>query len=229
VARNGAGSRATGGPAQTGAARIVGRRSVTAAPNRATVVGSRVPAWSPTRPGVGLPVVAAPEFSTAHDGVTEGMYLDGIEHLATATKLERPFAEYVRRNVLVTPSGTFSQRYRRWAIEVVGVERILFSTDYPFRWTPHSGSRRFLGEADISDLDRVRIASGNWDRLCADIRRQPPVPRRFPPCVRLTMQHAEASVERRSSGAIHLRGPRGPHRGQGTRRRVEQSMPQPAL
>jgi hypothetical protein len=73
--------------------------------------------------------------------------------------------------VLVTPSGIFRQRHLRWAIEVVGVERFLFSTDCPLQWTPHSGSRRFFEEADISDLDRERIASGNWDRLRADIRR----------------------------------------------------------
>lgn len=86
-------------------------------------------------------------------------------------KLARPLSEYVRRHVYVTPSGMFSQRYLRWAIEVVGAERVLFSTDYPFESAPRGGARRFLEEAGLSAADRDRIASGNWDRLCAGIRR----------------------------------------------------------
>ena len=66
----------------------------------------------------------------------------------------------------------FSQRYLRWAIEIVGVERILFSTDYPFKFTPQGGGRRFLEQADLNDADREKIASGNRDRLCAGIRRR---------------------------------------------------------
>jgi hypothetical protein len=66
----------------------------------------------------------------------------------------------------------FSQRYLRRAIDIVGVERILFSTDYPFQLAPHGGGRRSLEEADLSDADREMIASGNWDRLCGDIRRR---------------------------------------------------------
>jgi len=36
---------------------------------------------------------------------------------------------------------------------------------------PNDGSRRFLEEADISEADRDKIASGNWEKLCAGIRR----------------------------------------------------------
>ena len=31
--------------------------------------------------------------------------------------------------------------------------------------------RRFLEEADLSDVDREKMASGNWERLIAGIRR----------------------------------------------------------
>ena len=64
----------------------------------------------------------------------------------------------------------FSQRYLSWAAEVIGVERILFSTDYPFVPVSQSG-RRFLEETDLSDTDQEKIASSNSDRLCASIRR----------------------------------------------------------
>jgi len=43
--------------------------------------------------------------------------------------------------------------------------------EFTFRFTPDGGSRRFLEEADLTDGDRDKIASGNWDRLCAGIGR----------------------------------------------------------
>jgi predicted TIM-barrel fold metal-dependent hydrolase len=106
-----------------------------------------------------------------HWGEVVLFYLDRVDNLATTAGLARPISEYFRTNVLVTPSGIFSQRYLRWALEVVGVDRILFSTDYPYRFAPDGGARRFLDEADLGEDARAKIASGNWDRICADIRR----------------------------------------------------------
>lgn len=91
--------------------------------------------------------------------------MSGIANLA------RPVSEYVRTNVFVTPGGVFSQRYLQWSLDVVGPGRVLFATDYPYVMGPAGGSRRFLGEAEISDEDREKMASGNWERLCAGIRR----------------------------------------------------------
>lgn len=106
-----------------------------------------------------------------HWGEVVLFYLDRIDTLVTTAKLARPLSDYVRDNVFVTPSGMFSHRYLRWAIEIVGVERVLFSTDYPFEFASRGGARRFLQETDLGEADRQRIASGNWDRLCAGIRR----------------------------------------------------------
>jgi hypothetical protein len=36
---------------------------------------------------------------------------------------------------------------------------------------PDGGSRRFLEQAKINEADREKIASGNWERLCAAVRR----------------------------------------------------------
>lgn len=111
------------------------------------------------------------QIIVGHWGEAVLFYLERIDHLATIAKLARPISDYVRSNVFITPSGIFSQRYLRWAIGVVGIDRILFSTDYPFVLFPQSGSRRFLEAADLNDVDRGKIAFGNWERLCADIRR----------------------------------------------------------
>jgi predicted TIM-barrel fold metal-dependent hydrolase len=106
-----------------------------------------------------------------HWGEMVLFYLDRIDMLTTTAKLARPLSDYVRNNIFVTPSGVFSHRYLRWAIEIVGVERILFSTDYPFAFAPHGGARRFLQESDLGDSGRQKIASGNWEHLVAGIRR----------------------------------------------------------
>ncbi|WP_445167692.1 amidohydrolase family protein [Mycolicibacterium sp. Dal123E01] len=106
-----------------------------------------------------------------HWGEMVLFYLDRIDNLSAAAKLSRPISDYFRTNVFVTPGGVFSQRYLRWALEVVGVDRVMFATDYPYRFAADSGARRFLAEADLSDADRSSIASGNWERLCAGIRR----------------------------------------------------------
>lgn len=106
-----------------------------------------------------------------HWGEMVLFYLDRIDTLTPAAKLARPLSDYVRNNVFVTPSGIFNHRYLRWAIEIVGVERILFSTDYPFQCAPCGGARRFLEEANLEDSDRQRIASGNWENLVAAVKR----------------------------------------------------------
>lgn len=95
-------------------------------------------------------------------------YLDRIDVLSKAAdKLQRPVADYFRTNVYVTPSGIFSQRYLRWAAEVVGNDRRLFSTDYPYVYRGNGWARAFLEEAELGEADRDKIAHGNWERLCA--------------------------------------------------------------
>jgi uncharacterized protein len=96
------------------------------------------------------------EVVVGHWGEVVMFYLDRVDNLAIAAGLARPISEYFRTNVLVTPRGIFSQRYLRWALEVVGVDRILFSTDYPYRFVPHSGARCFLEEADLTEKTNMR-------------------------------------------------------------------------
>jgi uncharacterized protein len=106
-----------------------------------------------------------------HWGEVMLFYLERIDRLAGFANLDRPVSEYVRSNVFVTPGGVFSQRYLQWTLDVVGADRILFASDYPYVMVPDAGSRRFLEKADLSEADREKIASGNWERLCTGIRR----------------------------------------------------------
>lgn len=106
-----------------------------------------------------------------HWGEVVLFYLDRADGLALQAKLPRPFSDYVRRNAYITAGGIYSRRYLRWAVEVVGVQRVLFATDYPYRPGPDGGVEHFLQTAGLDTADQERIASGNWDALVAGIRR----------------------------------------------------------
>lgn len=106
-----------------------------------------------------------------HWGEVVLFYLERADGLALQANLPQPFSEYVRRNAYITAGGVYSQRYLRWAVEVVGVHRILFATDYPYRPAPEGGVEHFLQTPGLAPADQERIASGNWDALVAGIRR----------------------------------------------------------
>jgi predicted TIM-barrel fold metal-dependent hydrolase len=59
-----------------------------------------------------------------------------------APHLRQPVAEYFRTNIHVTTSGYFSQPPLRCALDVIGIDRIMFSVDYPF--SPNTNGRAFL-------------------------------------------------------------------------------------
>ncbi len=82
-------------------------------------------------------------------------------------KLDRPLEDYFRDNVFYTGSGILSQRYLRWTLEVVGVDRVMYAVDYPYIPLSGGAARQFLEDADLDPADREKIAHGNWERLTA--------------------------------------------------------------
>ncbi|MDQ2740127.1 MAG: amidohydrolase family protein, partial [Actinomycetota bacterium] len=72
------------------------------------------------------------QLIAGHWGEVVLFFLDRAALLDKNSKLELPVAEYFRRNIYVTPGGVASQRYMGWAKEVVGADRIMHATDYPF-------------------------------------------------------------------------------------------------
>lgn len=106
-----------------------------------------------------------------HWGEIVLFFLDRIDLMSEGAKLQKPVSEYFKTNISVTPSGLFSPRYLAWAVELLGADRIMFATDYPYQIKENGKSRRFLEAADLSEQDRNNIAHGNWERMCAAIRR----------------------------------------------------------
>ena len=105
------------------------------------------------------------QIVTGHWGEAVLFYLDRLDTLGRVAKLKLPISDYFRRNISVTPSGMTSQRYFRWALEVLGAERIMFSTDYPYISTPPGGARTYLDAAGLSDGERALIEHGDGERL----------------------------------------------------------------
>lgn len=83
----------------------------------------------------------------------------------TGLHLERGIQEVFRQNVGVTGSGMLSERYLRWTAEVVGVERILYATDYPYVPTGGGRARAFLETAPFTEAERASVGAGAWERL----------------------------------------------------------------
>ena len=79
------------------------------------------------------------------------------------TKLARPVSEYLIENVNYTFGGfNWTPAFLDLLLQV-GVDRIMFSTDYPF--ASMETARRFLDQLPVSPLDKERIAHGNAERL----------------------------------------------------------------
>jgi predicted TIM-barrel fold metal-dependent hydrolase len=100
-----------------------------------------------------------------HWGEVVFFYLERLEVLSRVATLKRSVADTMRQNLYVTPSGMYSQSYLRRSIEIAGVDRILFSTDYPYQYRPGGGPRRFLNEIPLSDEDKEKIAHANWEQI----------------------------------------------------------------
>lgn len=143
------------------------------------LLGTGAPGWH-YQTGIGvLRLIVAGVFDRfpdlqvvmGHWGEMVLFFLDRIQLLTGAQRLQRPLLEYFQNNVHITPGGIASQRYLRWAIEVIGSDRIMHASDYPFNGATDFAARDFLEVAEISDSDRQRIGSGNWERIAANIRR----------------------------------------------------------
>ena len=83
--------------------------------------------------------------------------------MSQVTNLDRPIGAYFRENLHYTFSGfnwipTFLD-----LLQQVGVDRIMFSADYPY--ASMAEARAFLDELPVSPADKVRIAHGNAERL----------------------------------------------------------------
>src|SRR5690606_25783114 len=99
-----------------------------------------------------------------HMGEGLSFMLPRIERtLGRVAKLERPVGAYFVENVHYTFAAfNWTPTFLNLLLHV-GVDRIMFATDYPYG--SMKVARSFLDELPVSTADRHRIAHGNAERL----------------------------------------------------------------
>jgi predicted TIM-barrel fold metal-dependent hydrolase len=80
-----------------------------------------------------------------------------------AADLKRSLGEYVRENFYLTTSGYFTLPPFQCMQQVVGIDRILFSVDYPF--SSNMVGREFLDGLPLTAGDKGKVAHGNAEKL----------------------------------------------------------------
>ncbi len=79
------------------------------------------------------------------------------------TGLSRSITETFKQHVYVTPSGMLNLPHFEFINKVIGVDRILYSVDYPYLTL--AGARRFLETLPVSQEEKEKIAHRNAEAL----------------------------------------------------------------
>lgn len=103
-----------------------------------------------------------------HWGEVVLFYVERLAALDRVAALAQPIATYLRRNLYVTASGMFLPHYLERAAAIVGTDRLLFSTDYPYQYRPGRDARRFLETCGLDEPATAGLAHGNWMRLTGE-------------------------------------------------------------
>jgi predicted TIM-barrel fold metal-dependent hydrolase len=77
--------------------------------------------------------------------------------------LSRPLAKTITDQVYITSSGFFSNPPFLAALQTFGIDRLMFSVDYPY--ATNEDGRRFLDNIPLAPSDVAKFAHGNADRL----------------------------------------------------------------
>jgi predicted TIM-barrel fold metal-dependent hydrolase len=100
-----------------------------------------------------------------HWGELVLFYAERLAAMDRVAGLDHPIATYLRRNLYVTASGMFLPHYLERALAIVGADRLLFSTDFPYQYRHGGDARRFLENCGLTEPAKAGFAHGNWLRL----------------------------------------------------------------
>lgn len=135
------------------------RTSTTFSAARLAEVGAREPPIPTTR--IWYPRL---QIVIGHLGEALPFMLQRLDIMPMAmTRIDRPISAYLRENVHYTFAGfNFTPAFLDLLLQV-GVDRIMFSADYPY--ASMAQARAFLDQLAVSAADKERIAHGNAERL----------------------------------------------------------------
>jgi uncharacterized protein len=80
-----------------------------------------------------------------------------------ADHLQRPISRTILDQVWLTTSGIFTEPPFLAALQTFGIDRLMFSVDYPF--APNVRGREFLDRVSLSPADMEKLTHGNVDAL----------------------------------------------------------------
>lgn len=100
-----------------------------------------------------------------HWGEVVLFFYERLAALNRVSGLEHEVAHYFHHNLYVTASGMFLPHYLARAASIVGEDRLLFSTDYPYQYRPGGDARRFIQQCGLDEEGQSKFASANWLRL----------------------------------------------------------------
>lgn len=83
--------------------------------------------------------------------------------VADVGHLQRPPSQQILEQVWITTSGIFSQPPFLAALQTFGIDRIMFSVDYPYALDAQG--RTFLNEVCLAPADMAKLCHGNADAL----------------------------------------------------------------
>jgi len=109
------------------------------------------------------------QFILGHWGELVIFYAERLAAMDRVSGLSNPFFHYLRNNLYLTASGMFLPLYLERAAAIVGVDRLLFSTDFPYQYRPGRDARRFLETCGLDEHAQADFAHGNWERLIANV------------------------------------------------------------
>jgi predicted TIM-barrel fold metal-dependent hydrolase len=100
-----------------------------------------------------------------HMGEMLPMMLDRIDSVFALDigHLQRPVSRAILDQVWITTSGVFSEPALLAALLTFGIDRIMFSVDYPY--SAHAKGRAFLDRISLSPADMAKLTHGNADAL----------------------------------------------------------------
>ncbi len=85
------------------------------------------------------------------------VFANDVDHL------KRPISQTILDQVWITTSGVFNEPPFLAALLVFGIDRIMFSVDYPY--APNAHGRAFLERVSLSPADMEKLRHGNADAL----------------------------------------------------------------
>jgi predicted TIM-barrel fold metal-dependent hydrolase len=80
-----------------------------------------------------------------------------------ASHLQRPISQTILDHVWLTTSGIFTEPPFLAALQTFGIDRLIFSVDYPY--APNVKGRQFLDRVSLSPADMEKLTHGNVDAL----------------------------------------------------------------